>query len=320
MSGSGIRLALMDVGHGNCAVVFGGKEAIVFDAPPGSFLVKFLRSHGVALVTHLVLSHADLDHIGGVDLLIASGIDVETIWVCDDQANPSSAYERLRTAFKNARLRGNTRIRRGHPDSDQADVRWGALGMQWLGPNPEDRMALGNRNSLSVVARLTFGSRGVAIFPGDLDLPGYQRLSPETDWSCDWLVAPHHGGRVKSLGDEGALIRLLLEKTGAAYVFFSNSRRRFDLPRRDVVAAVLEGGGETSIRCSQLSKFCSQNVPVHRLEKGPISAGARWDPMECCAGTITLDLDEAFTAWAGRESHDRFVRSFQARLCAHEPP
>lgn len=312
MSGR-LRLALLDVGHGNAAVLYASKEAIIFDAPPGSVLLKFLRSRGIARVRSLILSHADTDHIGGVDLLIGSGIKVDYIWVCDDQTNSNRAYRRLRQVFADARANGDRRLSRRHPDVDQEPIEWGGLGVEWLAPNPEDRMGGGDRNSLSVVARVTYGGRGVVLFPGDLDMEGYRRLSQESDWSSDWLVVPHHGGRTGVTANEGKLVEELLNRTAARDVFFSFDRNRFGLPRAEVVAAV---SGRAEVQCSQLSLHCATQLPTERDRRGPLAAGARRSPIQCCSGTVILELSDSGVSWPGSVRHRDFVSNLEGRMCS----
>src|SRR4051794_14125516 len=95
----GTKIALLDVGHGNCAVVSSGSEAVVIDCPPTAAVVDYLHLNRVTVVSDLIISHSHKDHFGGVADLIEAGIDLRRIWFLDDQRNPTDAYLYLRAQF-----------------------------------------------------------------------------------------------------------------------------------------------------------------------------------------------------------------------------
>lgn len=319
------HLAFLDVGHGSCAVVYGDGEAVMFDAPPGEALHKFLRSRRIAVIRHLVISHADKDHLGGAVAIHESGIPIEKVWILDDQENRTLQYMRLRAAFASARGKGNKVLRRGFPHSDEEAAAWEDFRVQWLGPNHEDRMTAGNRNSLSVVARLVrsdgAGDRGLALFPGDLTWRGYRSFADsaaEREWSADWLAVPHHGGSGGSKDETVALVDELLLKTGANSVFFSFGRNRYALPIPEVVQRVLERGAK--VRCSQLSQHCSSSLPGARSGVGVVAQGAQTHPIACCAGSILMDVRNTPLRWPGSSAHDVFVGSLESPMCRSLAP
>ena len=58
------NLVVVDVGHGNAAVLRDTGGVVVFDTGKGPALVEFLKHNSITEVEALVLSHADDDHIG----------------------------------------------------------------------------------------------------------------------------------------------------------------------------------------------------------------------------------------------------------------
>src|SRR5579884_2486781 len=60
------ELIVLDVGHGNCALVRDIHGTIIIDCPLGSTLMKTLRQLNIREIASVLLSHADEDHIGGV--------------------------------------------------------------------------------------------------------------------------------------------------------------------------------------------------------------------------------------------------------------
>lgn len=311
------RLVFLDVGHGSCAIAYAGKEAIMFDIPPGMAVLKFLRSRGIAVIRHLVVSHADKDHLGGVAAVLASGVRIDKVWVLDDQENQTQHYLHLRKAFAGARKEGNRSLGRGFPHSEQGPAIWGGLEVEWLGPNHEDRMGPGDRNSLSVVARLIqrFGKevRGLALLPGDLTWQGFERLDKGRDWRAEWLAVPHHGGLGGSRSETVTLMDSLLDLTEAQSVFFSFGRDRYGLPIPEVVRRVRERS--VRVRCSQLSRRCSEHLPQVRSQTGIVAQGAQRKPLHCCAGSVVIEAGEGPLLWHGAVDHDALVATLASPLC-----
>lgn len=65
-------LSILDVGHGNCAVIRDTKGIVVIDTGAGSALLEYLRQERILQIDVLILSHADKDHIGGLVGVLAS--------------------------------------------------------------------------------------------------------------------------------------------------------------------------------------------------------------------------------------------------------
>ena len=59
-------LAVLDVGHGNSAVLCDQGVVVVIDTGPGSSLLEYLSERSITHINTVLLSHADQDHIGGL--------------------------------------------------------------------------------------------------------------------------------------------------------------------------------------------------------------------------------------------------------------
>jgi len=65
------ELLILDVGHGNCSILRDTKAVTVIDCGhDGSILIEALERLEVGAVDHVIISHADMDHIGGLELLL----------------------------------------------------------------------------------------------------------------------------------------------------------------------------------------------------------------------------------------------------------
>jgi beta-lactamase superfamily II metal-dependent hydrolase len=316
-----MRLAMLDVGHGYCAVAYNGKEAIVIDCPPTPVVLRFLRRAGIARVRHLIISHSDRDHSGGLATLLKSGIAVDHVWVLDDHANTTENWRNFREAFVRAYESG-VPVVRGIPTVQRKGIRFDFLDFRWLAPNHWDRLGPGDRNGLSVVTSVIHrdAGSGLAVFTGDITLAGL-RLAlvshKDTDpyWSTSWLAAPHHGGLGGSEPDTVELMNTLLRLTKPDYVHFSFSRRKYGLPRPKLISSILGSAQAPKIRCSQLSRNCARTPPLDRLASGKISHGARHSPIECCTGTIVVDINNGDATWPGDRDFESFVASLDHPMC-----
>lgn len=78
-------VTLLDVSHGNCAVIQDGNAVAVVDSPIGSLLLDTLTDMGVSTVSAAIISHADRDHLSGIlSLLTNDNFQVERIYVNPD--------------------------------------------------------------------------------------------------------------------------------------------------------------------------------------------------------------------------------------------
>ena len=60
------EVVILDVGHGNCAILQDTNAVTVIDCPPPSTLVDTLERLGIDTIDHILISHSDLDHAGGL--------------------------------------------------------------------------------------------------------------------------------------------------------------------------------------------------------------------------------------------------------------
>lgn len=90
-----VRVTVLDVGQGNATLVETRHHVLVFDPGPaygpeadagGRVVVPALRAAGWQRLDALVVSHADADHAGGVDTVLAAYPDAPVWWGGDDGA------------------------------------------------------------------------------------------------------------------------------------------------------------------------------------------------------------------------------------------
>lgn len=216
----GVELQVFDVGQGLSVLVRTQRHALLYDAGPAvrdgwdageRAVMPALRALGVQRLDRIVVSHADMDHAGGLPAVraaIAAGAVL---------APPGAGLE-----------------------IDQAcrageHWQWDGVVFRFLHP-PEHFPYL--RNESSCVLRIET-AHGAALLPGDIGQVIEQRLlrAPEL-LRADVVLAPHHGSR-------GSSTPGFVTATGARLVLVAAGHdNRFGHPRPEVVQRWERAGAE----------------------------------------------------------------------------
>lgn len=214
--------ALLDVGQGLSAVVITARHTLVFDTGPrfdsgfntgAAVVVPYLEQRGLSRIDMLVISHGDMDHVGG-----AKGV-----------LNRLPA-ERIISGEPLAIGRRVHRCQAG----DQ--WWWDGVHFQLLHP-PSGRRLEGNR--ASCVVRVSSGRRSV-LLTGDIEADGEQWLVKHygNRLASTLVVAAHHGSNTSSSS-------AFIQKTGSDYVLFAAGiGNRWGFPSAKVMTRWCKQGAE----------------------------------------------------------------------------
>lgn len=322
------ELIILDVGHGNCALLRDTEGTVLIDCPPGSVLPETLSHLGIEEISHILISHADQDHIAGIpQLLLNKSIKVNNIHLNSDWLRDTEIWRDVLSALSDARQRSGVNVEAQLTTSTTGRLDVGQVSIQVLAPSPvlalagvSGRDLAGRRlhaNSMSAVISLGYDTRRVAILAADLDQTGLDNLLKETeDLQADILVFPHHGGRPGSGVDSKAFAQQLCSLVQPKLVIFSIDRKLHKNPDDEIVEGVLLATLETHILCTQLSEKCAVNLPDANLvhlsglpAKGLMSK-------KCCGGTILIEVGKEYTQYTPSvTSHREFVTNFPNSLC-----
>lgn len=173
------RLTVLDVGQGLATVIRTARHTLVFDSGPAyrtgfnageAFVVPYLRHVGRTQLDTMVISHGDLDHIGG--------------------AKP------IERALSVIRRRGAGSVRPCRAGQGWA---WDGVRFMFLYPTAEDADTATASNQRSCVLRVE-GAGGVVLLTGDIEAPEEQLLIERNRraLSVDVLVVAHHGSASSS--------------------------------------------------------------------------------------------------------------------------
>lgn len=225
------RLTLLDVGQGLSAVIQTGSHAMLFDTGPGwpeganageSQVLPSLLKLGVKRLDRIVLSHADMDHAGGLRA-IADAYPSAALWTSAVGKN-SNLISKLTT---NACQTGQS-------------WRWNGVEFQFLHPNVGLPYL---RNQSSCVLKISTGQSNAdgyqsLLLPGDIDVLIETRMLriDAASLDVDVLIAAHHGSA-------GSSSTKFLQAASPALVWYPvGHQNRFGFPRQETRDRMREQG------------------------------------------------------------------------------
>jgi competence protein ComEC len=217
------QLHLLDVGQGLSAVVETHRHVLVYDTGPvfsGGFstadavVLPFLAQRGHRHVDHLMISHGDNDHGGGLGVM-RKRIPIVRV----------SSGEPERTGLAD------------RPCAVGQHWRWDGVDFSVLNPDPA---APAKGNNASCVLRVE-NKAGVLLLTGDIEAAVERRLVSSSAALLDAavVVAPHHGSRSSSTAE-------FIDAVSAEHVLFAAGwANRYGFPAPEVVARWTEDGAST---------------------------------------------------------------------------
>ncbi len=217
-----------DVGQGTAVLIRTRGPVLLFDAGPQysresdagqRVLVPLLRARGDAPLDLLVLSHRDLDHVGGARAVLGA-LAVEAL------SSSLEAGHSLAALAKRA-----TRC--------EAGQRWTWDGVEFavLRPLAEDYERNLKPNAMSCVIRVAGVERSV-LLTGDIEREQEAQLAATqgSGLRSDVLIAPHHGSKTSSSALFLDAVRPSVVVVQAGY------RNRFGHPAAEVLGRYRERG------------------------------------------------------------------------------
>ncbi|MEM6392179.1 MAG: ComEC/Rec2 family competence protein [Planctomycetota bacterium] len=236
------EVLMLAVGDGSCFVVRCGGQVMMFDCGSQQYMgiglktaVPTLRAMGVGRLDLLVVSHADLDHFGGV-LDVVDGVGVDRVLLSPDVRLEAAESARGAAAFLLAGLaeRGVEVEEVGRGWRGRLGGKGGADGarLEVLWPDRSAVAEAERSNDRSVVMRVTVGGTRV-LLAGDIGERGKERMleleqealaeGRESLLRAEVVELPHHGAFEERVSERW------LRAVGPGLVLQSSSRRRAGL-------------------------------------------------------------------------------------------
>ncbi len=196
-----LEITTIDVGQGDSLLVITpeGKTLLV-DAggiagasPEAKFdmgedvVSQVLWSRGIRKLDAVAITHAHIDHIGGMPAVLAN-FRPEELWIGRNPDSP--AYDRLLQEAKTLNIKT-----RQHAAGDT--FRLGSLEIRALSPAPGYIPKNVPTNDDSLVLRVSYGSTS-AVLEGDAEAPSETRMVALGGLHSDLLKVGHHGSKTST--------------------------------------------------------------------------------------------------------------------------
>lgn len=309
-------LYILDVGHGNAAVLVASGKVLVIDAGAGSTLLEALQALKIKRVDVALISHADFDHVAGLQSLMEeTSLEIGLVRLNTDSIKTSKTW---RDILHELDGRPTMTLEPSLTTSQTGQLDMGEVRVEIVAPAPalaglgpgqrdfEDRRMSGN--SMSVVVRILWKGQAVALLPGDVDDVGLSNAVERcADLSAPFAVFPHHGGLPGQKVPPGKFAENFCNHVKPSTVVFSIGRGVHATPHPEVAAAIRRQDPRTRICCTQLSEHCASALPkkgaAHLL---PLVARGR-DGGRCCAGSIELRFGDPHEMRPAPGEHGTFI-------------
>ena len=264
------NLFILDVGHGNSAVLHTDEGCAIFDAGLRNKLLDFLREKSIRQIDYVILSHADADHIGGlIALLSDTELHIETVYLNTDSKKASQTFESLLYSLSEAIEDGRVGRVEAHATTNlSTSLSFSNVTVDVIAPDsiialrgPGAGKFDGSNhstNSLSVVVRIIFENEQAVLLAGDIDLIGLRRvIKREQILYASYLVFPHHGG-LPGNQDLEEFISLIHTYTSCKNSIFSIRKNKDKFPRKEIVKGLLGLDPDIRLITTQQSSVISE--------------------------------------------------------------
>lgn len=181
-----LKVDFIDVGQADSILVSNKDETMLIDAgnnENGKDIVDFIKSKGITKINYLIGTHPHADHIGGLDDVINSDLEIANVYMPKIQTN-TKTFEDVLDALKNKNLKVTA-------PSKSDTFKIGDANCEVMTDSILDK---DNLNLSSIVIRLEFGENSF-LFMGDAETENEKTINwPKTNL----LKVGHHGSNTSS--------------------------------------------------------------------------------------------------------------------------
>lgn len=221
-----LEVDFIDVGQADSILVSNKNESMLIDAgnnENGKDVVDFVKSKGITKINYLVGTHPHADHIGGLDDVINSDLEIENVYMPKIQTN-TKTFEDVLDALNNKNLKV-TAPKRGD------NFKIGDANCEIMTDSILDKE---NLNLSSITIKLQFGDNSF-LFMGDAETENEKTIN----WpKVDVLKVGHHGSNTSSSQD-------FLNQVKPEYaIIMAGKDNSYGLPKQKILDRLTKTGAK----------------------------------------------------------------------------
>ena len=194
-----LGIVYLDVGQGDCSVIkFPNGEVMVVDCnvdDANIHIVDFLKRAGVEKIDYLVITHPHYDHTSGIKD-IADNYKVKELWTSSYERRRSEespeSWEKYREYCKVVGKLKSEGTEIVYPKAKSDEFRKiGEIEIYCYGPSSSHE-DVRDIHARSMILKLKY-DKFSALFSGDINKEGWERVTKHYDIKSDVATASHHG-------------------------------------------------------------------------------------------------------------------------------
>ncbi len=221
-----LQVYFIDVGQADSILISNKNETMLIDAgndENGKDIVNFIKDKGITKINYLIGTHPHADHIGGLDDVVKSDLEIDRVYMPKIQTN-TKTFEDVLDAIQNKGLTV-TAPKKGDT------FKIGDANCEIMTDSILDK---DNLNLASLVIRLEFGENSF-LFMGDSESENEKTINwPKTTV----LKVGHHGSNTSSSED-------FLKQIKPEYaVIMVGKGNHYGLPKQKVLDRLIKVGAQ----------------------------------------------------------------------------
>ncbi len=255
-----LSIHFLDVGKADAILIICEGETLLLDAgtfDKGETVSDYLTGCGIGRLDHVLFSHTDGDHTGGIATVVSE----------------HGAKEICCAALQESFFSGSQEVGELRAQADKKEIPWRLLsaGDSFLLGGAEIRVlaplsVLDSANDSSLVIKLTYHDF-TALFCGDLEKDGEMELiDAGTPLQADLLKVAHHGSKTSTT-------KRFLNSVSPRYAVISVGTDQNRLPSRQVLRRLENFGVEiyrTDTDGTVVFTYENQRVSVFTQREAPV--------------------------------------------------
>lgn len=310
-------LAILDVGHGNSAVLVDEDHVVVIDAGKKNGLIDYLKQQGITRIDTIILSHSDADHISGLIAILSSDeFDIREVRLNGDGRKDTKVWDYLAYELSVQNKKGTLKYEPSLTTNSSGDFNGPNSEIEILAPDSYlvtkgvgNTVTDGRRiqtNTMSAVIRIKINDKKVALLPGDIDaLAVDYLLENQDDLEASTLVFPHHGGLAGTGVDMKVFTEKLCRVVQPRQIIFSIDRS--SKLQKIVIDTAKSYDRNVRIACTQLSTLCASEIPSKKATHLTDAFAAGREKKRCCGGTFLVYFSQSVQVLPEQKNHLAFI-------------